>query len=80
MLQAGDKVKVKNFADLALDRFVDEYGSVEIDGIEFIDDMRVYCGKDVTIKESPYKQYSRVYGIEEDNNEFIWVEDMFEIQ
>ncbi len=75
MYKIGDTVKVKTY-----DNMVNEYGCSALGEIyfgrcNFINDMKEFCGKTVTIKEILSNES---YGIEEDNDNFEWADKMFE--
>lgn len=71
--KAGDRVKVKSW-----NQMVNEYG-VECNYIKtkplFVDPMRKYCEKIVTIREV----YDYHYYIKEDCGDWCWTDDMFDI-
>lgn len=72
--KAGDKVVVRSYESMK-----EEYGSYSNGSIPvtctFINYMKPFCGKVVTISEVR----SISYHINEDRGEFLWSDEMFEI-
>lgn len=70
----GDKVRVRQWDDMAKE-FIECIGTIDIPICSFTEEMREYCGEIVTIKEI---KDSNSYYIKEDNEEWYWVDEMFE--
>jgi hypothetical protein len=78
--KVGDKVRVRQWNDMEREFGVNEKGNIAVYLI-FTRDMAKYCGKVVTIKsvlKDEYRIGKDKYKIEEDNEEFNWVEEMFD--
>jgi len=75
--KAGDKVKVKEYADIQREFGVGNYKFPEIrDGINFIDCMKKFCGRTVTIKGLNSGGYG--YFITEGG--CTWLDEMFKCE
>ena len=70
----GDKVRVRQWKAMEREYGLNIYGCIKTEGVRFARDMRVYCGKVVTVSEV----WDDYYKIEEDNGAFKWTDDMFE--
>ncbi len=72
--KVGDKVRVRQWDDM-VEEFGESAGSIDTPACSFEEDMRLYCGTIVTIKEV---KDDESYYIEEDNEDWFWTDDMFE--
>jgi len=70
----GDKVRVRQWEAMEREYGLNIYGCIKTEGFRFNCDMRVYCGKVVTVSEV----WDDYYKIEEDNGASNWTDDMFE--
>lgn len=68
----GDKVRVREWEDMANEFFVDMRGDIQCK-VSFVKEMGKYCGKIVTISGA----CGQLYDIAEDKGEWDWSEDMF---
>lgn len=73
--KVGDKVRVRQWDDM-VEEFGESAGSIDTPACSFEEDMRLYCGTIVTIKE--VKDDESYYIIEEDNEDWFWTDEMFE--
>ena len=69
----GDKVKVRSWGSMEAE-FVLNYGEIDNPDYPFVEDMKRYCGKYVTISGC-HRNY---YNIKEDNEQYSWTVTMFE--
>ena len=72
--KVGDKVRVRKWDDM-VEEFGEYIESIDIPICSFTKEMREYCGEIVTIKEI---KDGNSYYIKEDNEEWYWVDEMFE--
>lgn len=75
--KVGDRVRVREWDDMAREfglSFTEKYINTPI--CRFNNDMRILCGKTVTIKRVHHD--FNTYAIEEDNNIWSWTNEMFE--
>ena len=72
--KVGDKVRVRQWDDMAKE-FGESAGSIDTPACSFEENMRLYCGTIVTIKEV---KNDELYYIEEDNEDWYWTDEMFE--
>lgn len=79
--KVGDKVKIRQWDDMASEFDVDASGYIELPGIFFTNEMKKFCGKIVTIQEQCVDiiDDDEYYDILEDTeHEFSFSDDMFE--
>ena len=76
----GDKVKIRQWDDMASEFDIDSSGDIEIPSFYFTRKMERFCGKIVTIQEKLVDlndiEYYEI--IEDVNHEFFFSDDMFE--
>ena len=70
--KVGDKVKVREWDNMAKAFYVDKKGCITCGPEVFVSDMKEYCGKIMTIKSVG----NNYYKIEEDNENWRWTDDM----
>ena len=70
--KVGDKVKVREWDNMAKDFYVDKKGCITCGPEVFVSDMKEYCGKIMTIESVE----SNGYKMEEDDGTWKWVDDM----
>ena len=77
--KVGDKVKVRTWEDMKKEFGLDCFYNIKC-RCTFLEDMKEYCGKIVTIKSSRNSADDkyRIYGIKEDGGWWSWSNDMFE--
>ena len=72
--KVGDKVRIKtNGYDT---KFIDKLGKTKIIHLEFLPEMKIYCGYIAIIIE--VKQDMNLYRIDLDNHRFMWCDEMFD--
>ena len=72
--KVGDKVRIKtNGYDT---KFIDKLGKTKIIHLEFLPEMKIYCGYIAIIIE--VKQDINLYRIDLDNHRFMWCDEMFD--
>ena len=71
--KVGDKVKVRSWESMEAEFGLD-YNAIDNPGHYFVEDMKRYCGKYVTISDC-HRNY---YNIKEDNERYSWTNTMFE--
>lgn len=78
--KVGDKVKIRQWDDMASEFDVDTSGDIELPGIFFTNEMKKFCGKIVTIQEQCVDidddEYYEI--LEDTEHEFSFSDDMFE--
>ena len=78
--KVGDKVKIRQWDDMASEFDVDASGDIELPGIFFTNEMKKFCGKIVTIQEQCVDidddEYYEI--LEDTEHEFSFSDDMFE--
>lgn len=70
----GDKVRVRHLLAMEREFGVNSCKCINIPNAVFTPSMKQFCRQVVTIK----KVYDKFYTIEEDNERFSWVDEMFE--
>lgn len=70
--KVGDKVKVREWDNMAKDFCVDKKDGITSSLEAFVSGMKEYCGKIMTIKSVG----NNYYKIEEDNENWRWTDDM----
>lgn len=70
--KVGDKVIVRSWDDMEKEYGLDGCGSIDL-GFGFVEEMREFCGKVVTIKAV----FDEGYAIKEDYEIYLWNDDMF---
>ena len=77
--KSGDKVKIRQWDDMALEFGVDDDGDIQMP-VYFIKEMEQFCGKIVTIKSLNVSlDEEEYYEIMEDTEQAFWFsDDMFE--
>ena len=71
--KVGDKVKVRSWGSMEAE-FGLNYGEIDNPDYPFVEDMKRYCGKYVTISGC-HRNY---YNIKEDDEQYSWTDTMFE--
>ena len=78
--KVGDKVKIRQWDDMASEFDVDASGDIELPGIFFTNEMKKFCGKIVTIQEQCVDidddEYYEI--LEDTEHEFSFSDNMFE--
>lgn len=76
--KVGDKLRVRDWEDMAREFGLDRDGDIKCTPF-FIEEMRKFCGKVVTVQDVRYDEYDEKLkiGIHEDNDMYIWSVDMF---
>ena len=72
--KVGDKVRVRQWDDMVKE-FGEWAGAIDTPECSFEEEMRLYCGTIVTIKEV---KNNDSYYIEEDDKDWFWTDEMFE--
>lgn len=75
--KVGDKVRVRKWEEMEKEFGLDEDGDIKLRTC-FARDMKVFCGKTVTISDMYDEKYKgKQYIIEEDSGKWNWSDDMF---
>lgn len=73
----GDKVRIREWNDMAREYGVDEDGAIDCPPIFFTSDMKRYCGKIMTIESVHKDSFENVfYDMEEDREGWQWADFM----
>ena len=72
--KVGDKVRVRQWDDMAREFRVNKYGNIDVGNILFSKAMKRYCGKVLTIDYI----FNNRYYVEEAPMYIWWSDDMFE--
>jgi hypothetical protein len=70
--KVGDKVRVRSWDSMAKQFGVDSFGDIKVPNIFFVDMMREYCGKTLTITSVNESSYQTK------GNTWHWTDEMFE--
>ena len=71
--KVGDKVRVREWDDMAKEFVVDGNGDIRLDSIYFVEPMRKYCGKTATIMAIQ----GNYYFINDDDRHWRFTDEMF---
>lgn len=76
----GDKVRVRQWDDMVKEFgfFDDLKKDIDIPGCTFVNNMKKFCGRVVTISSSTISCGNDIYTIKEDDQIWYWTDDMFE--
>lgn len=78
--KVGDKVRVRQWDDMVKEfGFFDDFKKdIDIPGCTFVNNMKKFCGRVVTISSSTISCGNNIYSIKEDDQVWYWTDDMFE--
>lgn len=78
--KVGDKVRVRQWDDMVKEFgfFDDLKKDIDIPGCTFVNNMKKFCGRVVTISSSTISCGNDIYTIKEDDQVWYWADEMFE--
>lgn len=74
-MKIGDKVRIRKWDDMAKEYPVDKDGDILFPNCNFVDEMKMYCGKTVTVSKT---FDNGIFFILEDTEDYEWHESMIE--